>query len=134
MIYINDPGQPFIKAVRWVLDQLRKYLLFANLKKYCFHQDEVYFLKYVVLSKSISIEAKRIKVVKEWPKPKSVQDIQVFLGFANFYWQFIQGFNKIAALFTLILKTAVLPEKLTSVGVGDDEGGNGVVVKIAKKS
>ena len=30
---------------------------------------------YVVSSKGISIEAKRIKVVKEWPEPKSVQDI-----------------------------------------------------------
>ena len=37
LIYTEDPGPPHIKAVRWVLDQLRKYLLFANLKKYCFH-------------------------------------------------------------------------------------------------
>ena len=31
------------------------------------------------------MEAKRIEVVKEWPEPKSVWDIQVFLGFTNFY-------------------------------------------------
>ena len=31
------------------------------------------------------MEAERIEVVKEWPEPKSVRDIQVFLGFANFY-------------------------------------------------
>ena len=29
----KDPGQPHVKAVRWVLDDLRKYSLFANLKK-----------------------------------------------------------------------------------------------------
>ena len=51
------------------------------------------------------MEAKKIKVVKDWPEPKSVRDIQVFLGFANFYWQFIQGFSKIAAPLTLMLKT-----------------------------
>ena len=51
------------------------------------------------------MEAKRIKVVKDWPKSKSVQDIQVFLGFANFYQQFIQGFSKIVATLTSILKT-----------------------------
>ena len=85
LIYTEDPGQPYVEVICWVLDQLWKYSLFANLKKCCFHQDEIRFLGYVVLSKDISIEAKRIKVVKEWPEPKSVRDIQVFLGFANFY-------------------------------------------------
>ena len=48
---------------------------------------------------------KRIKSVKNWPESKSVHDIQVFLGFANFYQCFIQGFNKIAKPVTLILRT-----------------------------
>ena len=89
LIYTEDPGQPHVEAVRWVLDQLRKYSLFANLKKCCFHQDEVRFLGYVVSSKRISIEAEQIEVVRKWLEPKLAQDIQVFLGFANFYWQFI---------------------------------------------
>ena len=72
LIYTKDPGQPHIEAMRWVLDQLRKYSLFANLKKCCFHQDEVCFLGYVVSSKGISIKVKQIEVIKKWPKPKSV--------------------------------------------------------------
>ena len=31
------------------------------------------------------MEAEQIEVVSKWPEPKSVRDIQVFLGFANFY-------------------------------------------------
>ena len=85
LIYTEDPGQSHVDAVRWVLDQLRKYSLFANLKKCRFHQDEIRFLGYVVSSKGISMEAEKIEVVKEWPEPKLVRDIQVFLGFANFY-------------------------------------------------
>ena len=37
LIYTKDSGQPHVEAVCWVLDQLRKYSLFANLKKCCFH-------------------------------------------------------------------------------------------------
>ena len=107
LIYTKNPGQPHVDAIRWVLDKLRKYSLFTNLKKCGFHQDEIRFLRYVVSSKGINIEPERIKVVKEWPEPKSVRDIQVFLGFANFYQQFIQGFSKIAALLTSMLKTTV---------------------------
>ena len=105
LIYTKDPGQLHVEAICWVLDQLRKYFLFANLKKCCFHQDEVCFLGYVVLSKGISIEAEKIEIVKDWPEPKSVRNIQVFLGFANFYQQFIQSFSRIAALLTSMLKT-----------------------------
>ena len=38
-----------------------------------------------MLSKGISIKVKKIEVIREWFEPKSVQDIQVFLGFTNFY-------------------------------------------------
>ena len=58
LIYTKNPDQPHVETVCWVLDHLRKYFLFANLKKYCFYQNEVCFLGYVVLSKRISIEAK----------------------------------------------------------------------------
>ena len=31
------------------------------------------------------MEEERIEAVKAWAEPTSVRDIQVFLGFANFY-------------------------------------------------
>ena len=33
LVYIKNPCQPHIEAVRWVLEQLWKHGLFANLKK-----------------------------------------------------------------------------------------------------
>ena len=57
------------------------------------------------MSKKISIEAKKIEIIKDWPKPKVFCNIQVFLSFVNFYWQFIQSFNRIAAPLTSMLKT-----------------------------
>ena len=65
LIYTEDPSQPHVEVMCWILDQLRKYLLFINLKKCCFHQDEVRFLGYVMSSKGISMEAKRIEVVRK---------------------------------------------------------------------
>ena len=65
LIYTKDPGQPHVETVHWVLDQLRKYSLSANLKKCCFYQDEICFLGYVVLFKGISMEAEQIEVVKK---------------------------------------------------------------------
>ena len=122
LIYTDDDGDGHVAAVRWVLEQLRKFSLFANLKKCRFHQEEVRFLGYVVSSKGIRMEDERIEAVKQWPEPQSVQDIQVFLGFANFYRQFIQGFSRIAAPLTSILKISGSTESKTRPG----EGGVGV--------
>ncbi len=44
LIYIENEGEEHVQAVRWVLDQLRKHSMYANLKKCRFHQDEVRFL------------------------------------------------------------------------------------------
>ena len=105
LIYTEDQGQGYVEAVRWVVEILRKNGLFANLKKCRFHKDKVRFLGYVVLSQSIRMEDEKIEAVKNWPEPKSVRDIQVFIGFVNFYRQFIQGFSKIAAPLISMLKT-----------------------------
>ena len=41
LIYTKDKSKDHVQAVRWVVDQLRKFSLYANLKKYWFHQEEV---------------------------------------------------------------------------------------------
>ena len=108
-----------------MLDFLRKNGLFANLKKCWFHKDEMQFLGYVVSSQGIRMEDERIEAVRNWPEPKSVRDIQVFIGFANFYQRFIQGFSRIAAPLTSMLKTT----RSSDSTQGDDDnevvGGGG---------
>ena len=76
------------------------------------------------------MEDKRIEAVKQWSEPQSIRDIQLFLGFANFYRRFIQGFSRIAAPLTLMLKTSGGTESKTrpgegGVGVGDSKAGRG---------
>ena len=122
LIYTEDAGQIHVQAVRWVLGELRKHGLFANLKKCRFHQEEVRFLGYVVSSQGIRMEEERIDAVKAWPKPKSIRDIQVFIRLANFYRRFIQGFSKIATPLTSMLKTSPqLASALPATAVDDSE-------------
>ena len=69
-------------------------------------------MEYVVLLKEISIKVEKIEVIKDWLEFKLVCNIQVFLGFINFYWQFIQSFNKIVAPLTSIFKKIWSSDKL----------------------
>ena len=87
--YTKDPSQPYVNIIQWVLKELRKKNLFASLKKCHFHKDKIRFLGYILSAQRMQIEDKKIDKVKNWPELKFVQDIQVLLGFANFYFRFI---------------------------------------------
>ena len=42
-------------------------------------------LGYDILVVKVKIEDKKIEVMRNWLQPKSIQDIQVFLNFKNFF-------------------------------------------------
>ncbi len=106
-VYIESKGKEHVQAAWWMLDQLRKHSLYSNLKKCRFYQDEMRFLGYTIFYQGIQMEEEQIKAIRDWLKPQSVCDIQVFLGFPNFYWRFIQGFSRLVAPLTSMLKTAL---------------------------
>ena len=105
LIYTEETGSAHTDAVKWVVEQLRKHGLYANLQKCRFSQKEVRFLGYIISPEGIRMENDRIESVRSWPRPQCVRDIQVFIGFANFYRRFIKGFSKIARPLTAMLKT-----------------------------
>ena len=53
---------------------------------------------------SIIIGVERVQVVKDWPTPKIVKNIQEFLGFVNFDTMFIENFVRIAQPLTELPK------------------------------
>ena len=89
-----------------VFERLRHFSLFANLKKCSFFQMEVEFLGFIVCREGIRMDPKRVEAVTQWPQPKSIHDIQIFLSFVNFYRRFIEGYLHITCLLTELLKTS----------------------------
>ena len=69
-----------------------------KLEKYKWKVWEVEFLGVVIGTEGIKMEKEKVKRVLEWLIPKCVKDIQKFLGLANYYRQFIQGFASITRL------------------------------------
>ena len=67
------------------------------------------------------MEDERIEAVKNWPESTSVRDIQIFIGFANFYRRFIRGFSRIAAPLTSMLKTTVSADLTPRAPEVDDD-------------
>jgi len=49
----------------------------------------------------------KVEEIRAWSTPEKVVDVQSFMGFANFYRQFIKGFSKIAKQLTDLTKKGI---------------------------
>ena len=103
LVYSSEP-EKHDDHVRLVLERLRSYGLYVKLSKCEFDKDLVDFLGYVVSTTDVSMEKDRVATIQGWPTPKSIKDLQVFLGFANFYRRFISHYSAIARPLTSVLK------------------------------
>jgi hypothetical protein len=63
----------------------------------------VEFLSYIIYGEALSIDPKKIQIVIEWRRPKTIRDVQCFIEFANFYRLFIQNYSKIANPLTRLI-------------------------------
>ena len=103
LIYSNS-REKHTEHVRLVLTKLQKHGLYASLEKCEFSVQEVNFLGYIISPKGVAMEPNRITTIVEWPTPNSVHDIQVFLGFCNFYRRFIKAYSRVALPITTLLQ------------------------------
>ena len=93
IIYSKD-AKSHESDVKAVLERLRQYKLYAKLSKCAFEVDRVRFLGFIVSSKGVSMEQDRVATIRDWPEPKNVREVKQFLGFANFYRRFIEGYSR----------------------------------------
>ncbi|CAD6970757.1 unnamed protein product, partial [Tilletia controversa] len=76
-----------------------------HVKKKCeFSRDSVEFLGYRLSKDGVTMVMDKVNSVLSWPAPKSVKQLQSFLGFANFYRRFIWRYSEIVAPLTALLR------------------------------
>jgi hypothetical protein len=108
----NDSLEEHEEHVRKVLNRLRKYGLYAKLSKCEFHKTEIQFLRFNIGIASVSMNQAKVQTIFEWPIPQNFRDIQIFMGFANFYRRFIKNFSRITKPITDLLKGRVKKRKV----------------------
>ena len=90
-----------------VLSRLAEHKLFVKLEKCEFDQPSVTFLGFVVGTDGIRMDEQKVSVIKNWPIPKNVKEVQSFIGFCQFYRKFIPQFSAIVKPLTTLLKKNV---------------------------
>ena len=84
------------QIVREVLQLLRENKLYLKHTKCEFEQLETEYLGLVVGHNLVRMDQTKVAGILEWPVPRTQKELQGFLGFLNFYKQFIKDFVAIA--------------------------------------
>jgi len=92
------------KLVEEILRRIKENDLYIKPEKCRWKVREIDFLGVVIRPERIKIEKEKVKTVLDWLVPKSVKDIQKFLGLANYYRRFVKEFAKIVRLLHKLTK------------------------------
>ena len=87
--------------------------LHLKLEKCTFTATKVEYLRMIVKPGQLTMDPVKLNSITHWPTPSKVKDVHLFLGFANFYQQFIPNYSTIANPFIDLTKK-ILPWSWTS--------------------
>ena len=109
IVYLDDilifgKKETHAEDVKEVLGLLRGAKLYAKLSKCEFSTDRVEFLGFIVSPKGIEMDKERVRTISEWPEPKTLKEVQAFLGLCNFYRRFVERYSKTALALTNLTK------------------------------
>lgn len=93
--------------LRTVVQRLQDAGLYAKISKCEFFVPETKFLGLIVGRDGIRMDSNKVKAVVDWKTPRTLTDVQAFIGFGNFYRRFIRDFSKIVAPLVNLTKKTV---------------------------
>ena len=96
------------KRVEEVLRCIEKSGMKLNKDKCVFGVSEVTFLGHLITADGIKADPEKVKAVKHMPLPESKEDLQRFLGIANYLCKFVPNFSENTSLLRKLLEKDVL--------------------------
>ena len=87
--------QQNIEYTKWTLQQLQENNLYLKPEKCTFWTMKVEYLGLIIQENLISMDPVKLNGIKDWPTLTTVKQIRSFLGFGNYYQQFIHRYGNL---------------------------------------
>jgi transposase InsO family protein len=101
LIYTDGTLEEHREHVRKVLTALRKAGLYLDITKSEFEVTSTKYLGFIIKAgEGVSMDPEKVQTILNWQRPTTIRGVRGFLGFANFYRQFIRNYSDIAAPLT----------------------------------
>ena len=118
IVYLDDivvfgsTQEEHLQKLAAVFEKLRQAKLKLKPSKCNFFSTQIY-LGHLVSKEGISTDPSKIEAVKNWPKPKTLNDIRGFPSFVGYYRKFLKNFSSIARPSNDLLQGQELSKKVS---------------------
>ncbi|QRW13671.1 Retrotransposable element Tf2 protein [Ceratobasidium sp. AG-Ba] len=96
ILIFSETEEEHVNHMSEVLRRLKENKLYCAMEKCTFHVSEIDYLGLIIAPGVVKVDPAKVTKAVEWDTPENVTDIQSFIGFLNFYGDFIEGFRNIA--------------------------------------
>jgi len=113
LVFTTGSLEQHVKDVQAVFERLATTTFKTAPEKCEFHKKSVKFLGFIIGTDGVRIDPEKTRSIEEWPTPRTVKEIQSFLGLANYNRKFIPDYSRVAIPLTKLTKKDT-PFKWTS--------------------
>jgi len=113
LVFTTGSLEQHVKDVQAVFERLATTTFKTAPEKCEFHKKSVKFLGFIIGTDGVRIDPEKTRSIEEWPTPRTVKEIQSFLGLANYNRKFIPDYSRVAIPLTKLTKKDI-PFKWTS--------------------
>jgi hypothetical protein len=96
-LYTRKQAEEHLAHLEFIFQALYEHGFYLNPKKCEFNKPEVRFLGHIISSEGCKVDPCKVETMNAWPEPATEKEMYSFLGFANYFRQFIQDYATIAA-------------------------------------
>jgi hypothetical protein len=93
-----------LKYLDKVLGILEEQQLYAKESKCEFGMTEMLYLVHVIGGNGVQAHQEKIKEIIEWPTPRNLTELKIFLGLCTYYMKFVKGFSQLTTPLTDLTK------------------------------
>ena len=105
VVIYNDTQKEYRSAVLRIIHKLADAGLQLDFDKNEFEEGIVKYLGYLIeTGRGLRADPKKLEAIRKWEPPTKVRGVRGFLGFCNYYRQFIDGYSKIAEPLTRLTR------------------------------
>lgn len=113
VVYLDDlcifskSHEEHAQHLRVVFEILKKNQLYIKKSKCAFARSSVEFLGHLVSAKGVQMDDRKVSAIVDWPTPRTLKEVQSFLGLAGYYRRFIPQFAEMARPLSHLAKKSV---------------------------
>ena len=105
MVIYNDKQNEHCSAVLRIICKLADAGLQLDFDKSEFEGGIIKYLGYLIeTGRGLRADPEKLEAIRKWEPPTKVRGVRGFLGFCNYYCQFINGYSRIAEPLTRLMQ------------------------------